>query len=229
LSSQPKTVSGESGQSRQEKRRQSPNLGYDAPDRYPSPPTDGPADVTRAADIFMRLCLAATLLCLPGCAGQLPGGIETQNTRYYASPDVLERWTASLEPGMSKGEVFARLGRLESDFRRLGREEIVAALFGGNNAGVPAGFLPPKEIRAFLNTLDGYELVYKDVGKRHGFTSPIRVRTDANGYDYKLRLIFRNGKLLEKPVLLGGVVHNYSTATLFDYLSPGIVIDKAIP
>jgi hypothetical protein len=186
---------------------------------------------------FRRLALAAflspfclaLLLGLSGCAGQLPGGNDTTNVAYYTSPAVLKQWVDSLAPGMSKGETFARLGRVEKDFRRLSRTEIVDTLFGGNNAGVPAGFMPPDQIRAFLESLDGYELDYKNVKKRHGFTSPIRVRTDASGYSYVIKLIFRNGLLLEKPVMTGGTVQSYSTDTLFDYLSPGLVLDRAVP
>lgn len=179
--------------------------------------------------LFACFLLALTSFCLSGCAGQLPGGSDTVNKNYYTSADTLKLWTASLEPGMTKAEVFSRLGRVEADFRRLTREEIVSALFGGNSAGVPAGFMPPEQIRAFLSSLDGYELVYKNVKRRHGFTSLIRLRTDARGYSYTLRLIFKDGLLLEKPVLTGGKVDSYSTDTLFDYLSPGTVLDKAIP
>ncbi|MBI1216278.1 MAG: hypothetical protein GC185_10745 [Alphaproteobacteria bacterium] len=178
---------------------------------------------------FVRLFTAGAIFCLAGCAGTLPGGTQTVNKNYYPSPEVLKSWVDTLEPGMSKGEVFTRLGRSEEDFRRLDRTEIVDALFGGNNAGVPAGFMPPEQIRAFLNSLAGYELDYKYVKKRHGFTSPIRIRTDANGFDYMVKLIFKNGVLLEKPVMTGALVHNYSSDTLFDFLSPGIVVDKAIP
>lgn len=62
--------------------------------------------------------LLASILCLwlGACAGTLPGGTDTINENLFDDTKMLQAWVDSLEPGMSKGEVFARLGRLERDF-----------------------------------------------------------------------------------------------------------------
>jgi hypothetical protein len=162
---------------------------------------------------------AALLLC--GCAGMLPGGKETVNAGFYKTSDELTQRAAELEPGMSKADVFAKLGRSEADFRRLSREEVFEALFGGKNATLPGA--TPGEQLTFLENLEGFRLQYKAVKRRHGFTSPIAIRTDRAGFDYALNLIFYDGALLEKPVVAGGNVLDADTKTLFDYLNPGLV------
>lgn len=174
-----------------------------------------------------KTLLAAFLsvsILLAACAGMLPGGEDSINKGFYESDDQLKEWVDSLQPGMSKGEVFARLGRSEGDFKRLRRDEIVATLFGGGDAGVPITFSPGMDIKQFLDELEGYNLSYKKVKRRHGFTSPIRVRTDETGFSYNITVVFRNGVLFEKPMLTGGVVNGADSSTLFDYLNPGTIL-----
>lgn len=168
-----------------------------------------------------------TALLLGGCVGQLPGGSDSVNKSYYTSNADLEAWVTSLEPGMSKGETFARLGRVEKDFKRLTRSQIVGALFGGEDAGIPVHFYTDENILAFLDSLEGYRIEHRNVKRRHGLSSPIRLQTDATGYDYVLNLVFKDGKLYQKPYLTGGKINAVSTKTLFDYLDPGIAIGVA--
>ena len=106
------------------------------------------------------------------------GGSEADNDSFYDSVKELQGWVNDLKPGMKKGEVFARLGRRQEEFERLTRSDIVGVLFGGKDAGIPTGFTPPggENIARFLNSLEGYRMVYKKVKRKHGFTSPIRVR-----------------------------------------------------
>jgi len=173
------------------------------------------------------LVLLMTALLLSGCAGVLPGGTDAVNKSYYDSNADLENWVNSLEIGMPREEVFARLGRTQKDFRRLARSEIVGVLFGGEDAGIPVHFYTDENILAFLDSLDGYRIEYKTVKRKHGFASPIRMQTDAKGFDYSLSLIFKEGKLYQKPHLTGGQVNNSSTKTLFDYLNPGLMLGFA--
>lgn len=173
------------------------------------------------------LCALALMLLLGGCAGALPGGSDSINKSYYNSNAELEAWVESLEPGMSKAEVFARLGRVEKNFKRLTRSQIVGTLFGGEDAGIPVHFHTDESILAFLESLEGYRIEHKNVKRRHGLASPIRLQTDAKGYDYVLNLIFKDGKLFQKPYLTGGLVNQTSTKTIFDYLDPGMAIGIA--
>jgi len=157
----------------------------------------------------------------------LPGGSEADNDSFYDSVKELQGWVNDLKPGMKKGEVFARLGRRQEEFERLTRSDIVGVLFGGKDAGIPTGFTPPggENIARFLNSLEGYRMVYKKVKRKHGFTSPIRVQTDEKGYSYEISLIFKDGRLYEKPFLTGGIVNGVSSKTLFDYLNPGLIMN----
>lgn len=179
--------------------------------------------VVAGTGIFLALLMAVFLLS--GCAGTLPGGSDAVNKSFYSSNTDLEAWVDSLEPGMPREEVFARLGRTPKDFRRLARSEIVGILFGGEDAGIPVHFYTDENILAFLESLEGYRIEYKSVKRRHGLTSPIRMQTDAKGFDYSLSMVFKDGKLYQKPYLAGGQVNNSSTKTLFDYMNPGMLLN----
>lgn len=167
------------------------------------------------------------IFVLQGCAGTLPGGTDAVNKSFYDSNADLETWVNSLEVGMTREETFARLGRAQKDFRRLTRSEIVGVLFGGEDAGIPVHFYTDENILTFLDSLEGYRIEYKTVKRRHGFTSLIRIQTDAKGFDYRLNLVFKDGKLYQKPFLTGGQVNNTDTRTLFDYINPGLVLGVA--
>ena len=180
--------------------------------------------LARASFRFI-ICIAATL-AVTGCAGTLPGGNDNVNKKYYNSEKQLEVWMDELRPGMSEAEVFARLGRSRKDFTHLTRSETISVLFGGRDSGIPDIFRTDEDIQKFLASLDGYKFEYKSVQRKHGFTSPIRIQTDANGFNYTVNLVFRNGLLFEKPVLTGGKVNSSSSKTLFDYLTPGLIIGK---
>lgn len=190
---------------------------------------DKTAQAARTGTAAMMMAMVAMALCLAlsGCVGALPGGTDSINKSYYDSNADLEAWVASLEPGMSKPEVFARLGRVEKNFKRLTRSQIVGSLFGGEDAGIPVHFHTDESILAFLESLEGYRIEHKNVKRRHGLASPIRLQTDSKGYDYVLNLIFKDGKLYQKPYLTGGQVNVTSTKTIFDYLDPGMAVGIA--
>lgn len=174
--------------------------------------------------------LLATMLCLGlgACAGTLPGGTDTVNENLFDDTKMLQEWVESLKPGMSKGEVFARLGRLERDFTRLDRSQIIGVIFGGEDAGIPTHFNTQEDILSYLESLEGYRLHFRRVKRKHGIASPIRLQTNENGFDYRLSLVFKNGALYQKPFMAGGVVNDIETQTIFDYLNPGSLFDRAL-
>lgn len=182
----------------------------------------------RLARLFGLMLASLMCLWLAGCAGSLPGGTETVNENLFDDTRMLQEWVESLEPGMSKGEVFARLGRLERDFTRLDRSQIIGVIFGGEDAGIPTHFRTDEEILSYLESMEGYRLQFRRVKRKHGLASPIRLQTNENGFDYKLSLIFKNGALYQKPFVSGGLVNDIETQTIFDYLNPGSVIDRAV-
>lgn len=185
-------------------------------------PTRGMMQAVHGAFLIVAAC--AMVFLLSGCVGTLPGGTETINKAYYNSNADFEAWVESLEPGMSREETFARLGRVKSDFRRLDRSEIVGVLFGGEDAGIPVHFHTDEKIMDFLNSLEGYRIEHKNIKRRHGFASAIRMQTDSKGFDYNLNLVFKDGILYQKPYLSGGTINNTNTRTLFDYFNPGMIL-----
>lgn len=195
--------------------------------------TESPTDKTlQQPALLARLfgLMLASILCLwlTACAGTLPGGTETVNEKFFADHTLFEQWVNSLQPGMSKGEVFARLGRLERDFTRLDRSQVIGVIFGGEDAGVPAQFQTQEDILHYLESLEGYRLHFRRVKRKHGIASPIRLQTNENGFDYQLSLVFKNGVLYQKPFMAGGVVNDIETQTIFDYLNPGSLLDRAV-
>ncbi|HEY8190244.1 MAG TPA: hypothetical protein VIF12_06125, partial [Micavibrio sp.] len=156
----------------------------------------------------------------------VPGGDDQQNTSFYKTETELKLRVAQLRPGMNKALVFSILGREERDFSRLDRPAITAALYGGSGAGFNGTLEQQEKARLFLQSLEGYRLPYRSIDKEHGFTSPIRVKTNERGYNYVLTLIFQNGVLFDQPSLSGGKVEESSSRTFFDYLSPGLLISR---
>jgi hypothetical protein len=168
------------------------------------------------------------LLALAGCAdAPMPGGEDTVNATYYTAADDFKARVDQLQPGMGESQVLSILGRTRNDMTRLGREQIVSALYGGSAVQMLDNAAERDQTRLFLNSLYGYRLEYKNVIKHHGFASPIRLRTIEQGYSYTVNLIFQNGVLLERPVLAGGIINDTQSRTLFDYINPGTFLSHA--
>jgi len=105
------------------------------------------------------------------------------------------------------------------------KEELLARLTG-LVPGTPEKEEDDTSREDVLHALYGYRLNYKNVKRRHGFSSPIRVRTDEKGFSYAVTLIFYEGWLFEKPIVTGGVINESSSATIFDFLNLGTVVDR---
>jgi hypothetical protein len=171
------------------------------------------------------LCLATGIL--GACASSLPvpGGDDKQNVGMFKSEDDLKIRVAQLTPGMQKDLVFALLGRDEHDFTRLDRPAISESLYGGGAAGFNGNLEEQERARQFLQTLEGYRLVYRYIDRDLGFSSPVRVQRIESGFNYTLTLIFHEGRLIDKPMLSGGVVSGSSSKTIFDYFSPAMLFN----
>lgn len=175
------------------------------------------------------LCFTA-LMVITGCAGILPvpGGNETVNESFYETKDDLLSRLENITPGMTEEEVFTALNRRGGDFQRLTRQEVITALLGTSNVEFRDGAEEKNYNQYLLQSLYGFRLSYQIVKRKHGFSSPIRIRTDEKGFDYIVTLIFRDGILFEKPILSGGVINASKSKTVFDYINPGTVLDRTI-
>lgn len=168
------------------------------------------------------------ILCLSACAGRapLPGGGETSNINFYASHEEMKQKVHSLRPGMDQARVFEILGHDEKEMTALTREEVRRALTGGENAPLP------ETISVYgpdaLQTVEGYRFTFTNVKRKHGFSSPIRIRTDESGFRYTVTLVFMDTVLLEDPMVTGGVVNDSRSRTLFDLFTPGAIMDVAV-
>lgn len=177
---------------------------------------------------FFLIAFSALALFAAGCAGvaPVPGGTDSINADFYASDTDFKSRVGRLQAGMPQDLVFNILGRRSDELRQLSRNEILTALYGSNTTQNMGSGPERDRLYAFMQSLYGYQLRYKDVAKDHGFVNPFRIRTEEQGYDYSVSLIFRNGYLLERPDLSGGLVHERSSSTFFDYLNPGAIMGR---
>ncbi|MDI1229515.1 MAG: hypothetical protein PSY14_17700 [bacterium] len=175
----------------------------------------------------MRFGLIAMLaLSLQACAGSapVPGGTEAVNQPYFTSGNDLKGRVEKLSPGMSEDEVMGTLGIKKVQMTLLDRIGIRKALFGGENAPLPGTPEEQMEIYTIIQESTGYKLDFKDIYRKHGFSSPIRMQTDEKGVNYSVTMVFHDGALLEKPVLSGGPINDTDSTTIFDFLNPGTAI-----
>lgn len=165
-------------------------------------------------------------LVLSACHGHapVPGGDDDTNGSFYDSPQDLIHRVNQLYPGMSHGQVFHILKRHAAELTKLSRTEIMSAMYGSQNAQFDGSLAEQEKARLFLQSLYGYRLEFANVDREHGFSSPLRIRTQKSGYRYTVLLIFRQGRLFDKPILSGGVVNDSSSKTVFDYLNPFDVV-----
>lgn len=158
---------------------------------------------------------------LSACAGHapVPGGDDTTNDGFFKSEDDFKSRVSQIERGMPEAQVLDILGRSANDMTKLDRQSIIEALYGARaDSGTSV---------QFLSGLYGYRLEYKTVDKEHGLSSPIRLRTNVDGFQYKLTLIFWGGYLYDQPILAGGKVRETHSSTIFDWFSPGAVVSSA--
>ncbi len=183
--------------------------------------------------VFLKILhfalILSSALTISACAGKLPvpGAHDTVNQSFFVTRhDLLERLSI-LKVNMSEQEVFSILGHEKEDLIRLERDKILSALYGTNSINLQDG-LPEKEnFGAFIQSLSGLSLNYKIVERKHGFSSPIRIRTDEKGFDYTVTLVFRDGFLLVPPFLTGGLINKSHSSTFFDHLDPHNIIDRS--
>lgn len=180
------------------------------------------------ATVFMMM------LVMAGCTRgfPLPGGNDRINEKLYESDDDLLKKLADVKRGMTYGEVFQTLGHQDNDLIIMSRAEIIQALYGSSDVrfdgSMEESLHDMDNGQSFLQTLYGYKFTYRVTDREHGLQSPIRLRTDENGYSYTVRLIFRGGKLFENPIVSGGIVDTSSSRTLFDHLNPFSLVGTAL-
>lgn len=181
--------------------------------------------------IIINICVVfLSALILAACAGSLPvpGGTDTTNEGFYQSKQALLGRLSVLKPGMSESQVFVALERKKEELVYLERQQVASALYGSNALQFDhKGPASEPGSAEFMQALYGYRLDYKSVERDHGFSSPIRIKTHEQGFEYSVILVFRNGILFAEPILKGGVVNRTSSSTIFDFLNPGTLVDAA--
>jgi len=177
----------------------------------------------------LLLLLLGSPLALTACSSYapVPGGDDTTNSDFYKNEAQFHEKMKELHTGMSESDVFKHLGRDADDLHKLDREATIAALYGREASSIKNLSYSATEAPVFIDSLSGYMFYYKNVERKHGFTTPWRVKTTEKGYNYTVKLIFKDGHLYEKPILSGGEIRNSSSKTIFDWLSPGRVMDAA--
>ena len=176
---------------------------------------------------FLFLCLFASFVTACADHMPLPGGSDTINKSYYTTKEDFVTKLESLEVGMTENHVFRILEHNKDDLAYLKRQDIIDALYGRTPVVPTEDFSETTNNAEFIKSLYGYRLFFKITEREHGFTSPIRIRTDETGFDYEVVLIFRENALYVRPLLSGGIVNKSKSATLFDLLTPSTILDAA--
>jgi len=184
--------------------------------------------ILRAAPLcrYLKICLGLFTVTfgLSACADHMPvpGGTDDVNKSCFKSIADMQARILSIRIGEPEGEVLASLCAKRESLTRLDRREIRTALLGGPD--VLFASANGETDSQIIQSLYGYSLNYKGVKSVHGFTSPIRIRTDQTGFNYTVTLVFRDGKLYARPILTGGIVNDISSGTIFDFITPGTVL-----
>ena len=169
---------------------------------------------------FASLVLASGAVLTSGCAsvnGFHSGG-ESTNVSMFNGVSDLEQRVASLKLGMSRAEVFTVLGVNVKSVRKLTRQEVTSTLYAGTRPEISGGLEEMEKARAFFNSLDGYSIRYRDVDEQTSF-SFTRVNKTSKGMDVAVALIFKDGKLYDKPEISGGPVNQKSSTTYLKMLT----------
>lgn len=127
----------------------------------------------------------------------MPSGQENVNTELFKDKTELATRAGSLKAGMKEKAVFEKIGIRKENFERMSVPEVQMALYGNSQVrGTPAQL---EQFRKSLSTCQGYALPYRKIDASHslGFG---KLKLHKKGYDLKLVLIFRNGRLLRSTV-----------------------------
>jgi len=164
-------------------------------------------------------------LGLGACAGRapVPGGSDLTNPASFTSQNDFKERVGRIKRGMTEAEVWGILGQNSGRLERLDRPAIMLALYGTSQ---PALSPDAHDNGRFIASLSGYRVTYKEVEREHGLSSPIRLRTDAEGFLYTVTMIFWDGYLYEPPILAGGPVKESNSRTIFDALNPFNMIGR---
>lgn len=181
----------------------------------------GAARRKKLTKIFAAVVLSgAALTMTTGCASShgFRSGGESTNSALFAGVSDLETRVSALQPGMSREEVFEKLGVTRAQMQKLSRQQVTETLYAGAEPELSGGLEELEEARQFFNSLEGYRLNYRDVDEETGF-SLTRVHKQSTGHDMSVTLIFRDGALYDTPEISGGPVNKKSSTTYLKVLT----------
>tara|TARA_Y100001001_G_C7939673_1_gene285099 strand:+ start:485 stop:1033 length:549 start_codon:yes stop_codon:yes gene_type:complete len=172
---------------------------------------------------FLSLIGLALTFGLTGCStvASVPGETNSVNHGYFDSKDDFLTRVTELRKGMRKDEVFKILGKDMVDFNFLTKSEILMALYGTNQIEPSAGMKSAQGLK-------GYSLIFGEVQARHGFSSPVSMKTKQQGFRYTVTLIFEGDTLYEDALIAGGDVYDTNSKTLFDLITPSRIFSAAL-
>jgi len=169
---------------------------------------------------FVSVALVSTLAISSGCAYM--GGMELSskktNIDLFETPHKFKVLISKLKPGMSLDDVYTRLARVndtmdsvqkakaiqkvKKSWKVMDRNDIRNALYG-NNTQLQGSLESLEKAREHLSSLEGLSIRFRDTTDTGGFALT-EFRSTEEGFDYAAYLIFKNGQLLEKPIISGG-------------------------
>jgi hypothetical protein len=153
--------------------------------------------------VISAFILSSALLTTGACT--VIDSRETTNSGAFNGSGDLETRLNTIQVGMSKDEVFSAIGLPEQRMQRLNRAEIKVALYGSPDQELEG---TEEQVRQFFSDIEGYSFRYRDIDKDRSLTASFKVKTESEGTDMRVSLVFKSGKLYDRPDITGGVVND---------------------
>lgn len=170
----------------------------------------------KTKNIATAFALASAITVTGGCA-VMDSQVQS-NADFFSGEEEIRSRISQLEVGMDKQEVFETLGVKAENLHSLDRKGIKIALYGSENQKIDGS---EEEVRKFLSDMEGYKLDYKSIDRDRSLSFSFRIKTESTGYDMSIYMVFKNGKLFDKPNVKGGLVNENES-------DPILRLDKAI-
>lgn len=170
----------------------------------------------RTKNVAAAFALASTMTMVGGCA-VINSHEQTNGAAFTGQEEVRDR-LSKVEVGMDKEKVFEILGVEPAGLTSLDRKGIKVALYGSENQDIDG---TEEQVRSFLSDMEGYKFHYRDVDKKRSLSLSFRVNTKSSGVDMSISMVFKDGKLFDKPNVHGGPVNKKES-------DPIIRLDKAV-
>lgn len=146
---------------------------------------------------WMMLLTAMMVMVAMSLSGCMPMGEEKVNAELFKDKQDMQKKASEIHVGMTKKQVFKRLGISPAQFTRMNMAEVQTSIYGNS---VVQG--TPEELDRFrekMMAFEGYSLPYVNIAS-DGSLGFAKMKVKETGHDLRMVLIFHNGRLFKTAV-----------------------------